>query len=85
MPCAALTSASNLPGDPFPDSGCSLQAIFQTPGQRVVTLTGQDSFGLTATATLTLDVLNPLSNGRTVRQSSPSSTPSTTISCPRPR
>ncbi|HVT17569.1 MAG TPA: hypothetical protein VHQ90_15510 [Thermoanaerobaculia bacterium] len=63
MPCAALTWTSNLPADPFPVNGCAPLAVFQTPGPRVITLTGTDSFNLTASASITIEVVNAPPSG----------------------
>jgi hypothetical protein len=57
MPCAALTWTSSAASDPFPVTGCNPQVAFQTVGPRTLTLTGTDSWGLTATATRTFSVM----------------------------
>ena len=59
MGCQALTWTSTFPGDPFPATGCNPQITFPSTGQRTIKLSGTDSLGLTATAQITLSVVNP--------------------------
>ena len=58
MPCADLTWTSSDAGDPFPVTGCTPQITFQTTGQRNITLTGTDSFGLTAATSVAVTVID---------------------------
>jgi hypothetical protein len=58
MPCADLTWTSSDAGDPFPVTGCTPQMTFQTTGQRNITLTGTDSFGLTAATSVAVTVID---------------------------
>jgi hypothetical protein len=56
MPCSALTWSSNKLGDPFPVTGCTPQAVFPNVGPRTITLSGTDSFNLTASAAVDVNV-----------------------------
>lgn len=66
MPCSALTWTSSNSADPFPVSGCTPQVTFQSVGSRTITLTGIDSFALSASAATTVTVYNPPSGAPVV-------------------
>lgn len=74
MPCSSFVWTSDQPGDPFPQTGCSVDAAFTTLGSRKLTLTVTDDQGLSATAARAIDVI----------QAPPGSKPTVTIIEPKP-
>jgi hypothetical protein len=72
MPCSDLVWTSSKAGDPFPVTGCNPQVTFQTVGVRNLTLTGTDSLGLAASATVGVSVQTaPVTNPPTVTITNP--------------
>lgn len=59
LACGSLVWTSSLASDPFPLTGCDVEAIFSTNGARTITLTGTDPQGLTGTASVTFSVIDP--------------------------
>jgi hypothetical protein len=58
LPCGKLTwSSSNATDTSFPQTGCSPQVSFATPGPRTIVLTGLDPEGGTGVATASVNVV----------------------------
>jgi hypothetical protein len=57
--CSALVWESDRPGDPFPITGCNPVVTFTTLGSRIITLTGTDPDGRSATDVIEVHVINP--------------------------
>lgn len=58
LSCDSLLWTSSVAGDPFPQTGCALEASFSTNGTRTLTLVGTDPQGLTDTATVEINVID---------------------------
>ena len=61
LPCSSLNWTSDKDG--FLGTGCTPTVKFSTTGTRVITLTGKDSQQATATAKVTINVVNPPVSG----------------------
>lgn len=59
LACNKLTWTSNVPGDPFPVTGCDIAVTFNTPGERKIKLTGVDSQGESDTDEITIFIIVP--------------------------
>lgn len=59
LPCDSLDWHSTVADDPLPVSGCSADVTFSTPGERVLTATGTNSDGTSASADVTIEVVEP--------------------------
>ena len=60
LACNALVWTSSDPADgTFPLSGCEVQVVFGTPGQRTLTLTGSDPQGASGIDTTSITVVEP--------------------------
>ncbi len=71
LPCTSLVWKSSNSSDVL-GSGCAFSAVFATTGQRTITLTGTDAYGLKGTATVLISVTTkPLSGPPAVKITSP--------------
>ena len=71
LPCTSLVWKSSNSSDVL-GSGCAFSAVFATTGQRMITLTGTDAYGLKGTATVLISVTTkPLSGLPVVKIISP--------------
>ncbi len=61
LPCSSLTWTSNIDG--FLGTGCNPSVNFSSTGTRTLKLSGKDSQGDTATATVNINVVNPPATG----------------------
>ena len=59
LACDRLTWTSNLAADPFPLTGCEVEASFAVNGARTITLTGVDPQGLSSIASVNITVVEP--------------------------
>ena len=62
LACDKLSWTSSVGGDAFPKTGCDVAASFPSNGPRTLTLTGTDSHGGSASATVSVTVIDPPSN-----------------------
>jgi hypothetical protein len=62
LPCSSMVWTSSVAGDAFPDSGCVLPATFATVGERTITLTGTDDYGVSDSASIVIDVIEAPEN-----------------------
>ncbi|WP_299430854.1 hypothetical protein [uncultured Meiothermus sp.] len=62
LACGSMRWISNVAGDAFPKTGCDVAASFASNGSRTLTLTGTDSHGGSASATVSVTVIDPPSN-----------------------
>lgn len=62
LPCSGLSWTSNVAGDPSPRTGCDVTLSFPSNGARTLTLTGTDSHGGSANATVSINVIDPPAN-----------------------
>ncbi len=67
LPCTSLIWKSSNPIDTL-GAGCAFAAVFATTGQRTITLTGTDAYGLKGTASVTLSVVPKPPSGPPVVQ-----------------
>ncbi len=58
LACDSLIWTSSFAGDPFPVSGCEGEVIFSSNGARTLTLTGTDTQGESAVASVSFDVID---------------------------
>ena len=71
LPCTSLIWKSSNSSDTL-GTGCAFSAIFATTGQRTITLTGTDAYGLKGTATVLISVTTkPVSGPPVVKITSP--------------
>lgn len=59
LACDKLTWTSSLPSDSFPVSGCEVEVVFSSNGNRTLTLTGTDPQGTSGSAMVSLSVSDP--------------------------
>jgi hypothetical protein len=62
LPCSSLSWTSSASSDAFPRQGCDVTVSFASNGARTLTLTGTDSHGGNAKATVNIDVVDPPAN-----------------------
>lgn len=62
LPCAQLSWTSSVAGDALSVTGCDPRVTFSSNGSRTLTLTGTDARGATATANVSVNVINPPAN-----------------------
>jgi hypothetical protein len=62
LPCTSLSWTSSVAGDALPVTGCDPRVTFSSNGTRTLTLTGTDARGATATANVSVNVINPPAN-----------------------
>jgi hypothetical protein len=62
LPCTSLSWTSSVAGDALPVTGCDPRVTFSSNGARTLTLTGTDARGATATANVSVNVINPPAN-----------------------
>ncbi len=62
LPCESLSWTSSVAGDALPVTGCDPRVTFSSNGLRTLTLTGTDARGATATANVSVNVINPPAN-----------------------
>jgi hypothetical protein len=62
LPCTSLNWTSSIAGDALPVTGCDPRVTFVSNGARTLTLTGTDARGATATANVSVNVIDPPAN-----------------------
>jgi serine protease len=62
LACDNLTWTSSVAGDPFPKTGCDVEATFSSNGSRTLTLTAKDALGATDAKSVTVNVVDPPAN-----------------------
>jgi hypothetical protein len=62
LPCTSLSWTSSVVGDALPVTGCDPRVTFSSNGARTLTLTGTDARGTTATANVSVNVVDPPAN-----------------------
>ena len=62
LPCTSLSWTSSVAGDALPVTGCDPRVTFSSNGARTLTLTGTDARGATATANVSVNVIDPPAN-----------------------
>jgi serine protease len=62
LACDNLTWTSSVAGDPFPKTGCDVEATFSSNGPRTLTLTAIDALGATDAKSVNISVVDPPAN-----------------------
>ena len=62
LACDNLTWTSSVASDPFPKTGCDVEAIFSSNGSRTLTLTATDALGATDAKSVNISVVDPPAN-----------------------